>query len=61
MNPQKTVPLRIWGQSVAAYAWRNQVYAYDDVAGHYVSVEHLITPEQIGYVQRRTSTKKRYI
>ena len=54
MNRQKTVPLRLWGQSVFAYAQGTQVYAYDDVARHYVSVEHLITQAQIRYVRGRT-------
>ena len=36
MSQQKTVPLKIrdWNQTVPAYAYRNQVLAYDDVAGH---------------------------
>jgi hypothetical protein len=54
MSRQKTVRLRLWGQSVSAYAQGAQVYAYDDVAGHYVSVEHLITQAQIRYVRGRT-------
>ena len=62
MSQQKTVPLRMreWNQTVSAYAYGNRVYAYDDVAGHYVSVEHLITPAQISYVVWRTNYRGRY-
>jgi len=61
MTTQKTVPLRIWNTSVPAYAAdQSVILAYDDVAGHYVPVEHLITPEQHSYVVMRTLSVRRY-
>ena len=54
MNTTKTVNVRLWGQSVSTYAANGQIWGFDDVAGHYVPVEHLLTAGQVRYVVSRT-------
>ena len=50
----KTINVRLWGQRVLAYAANGQIWGFDDVAGHYVPVQHLLTAGQIRYVMSRT-------
>lgn len=59
MYTPKTVNVRLWGQRVPAYAVRyGIVLAFDSVAGHFVPVEHLLTPRQISYVVSRTKVSR---
>jgi 4-hydroxyphenylpyruvate dioxygenase-like putative hemolysin len=50
----KTINVRLWGQRVSAYAAGGQIWGFDDVAGHYVPVQHLLSQGQIRYVVSRT-------
>ena len=55
MYTRKTVNVRLWGKSVPAYSIApGLVYGYDDVAGHFVPVEHLLKRSQVRYVMSRT-------